>query len=86
MRRLIGQQVRLLSLRCGSPKASMWQRHRPRAAARPFNGGVELSGLTLRPEHPLPFGGDVVLPLPHEALLMRLEVGDALPDQLALGL
>jgi hypothetical protein len=64
----------------------MWQRHRPHAAARPFNGCAELFGLTLRFEHPLPFGRGVVLPLPHEALLMRLEVGDALPDQLALGL
>jgi hypothetical protein len=28
----------------------------------------------------------MILPLPHEALLMRLEVGDVAPDFLALGL
>ena len=34
--------------------------------------------------HPLEFRRGVILPLPHEALLMRLEVGDAMPDLLAL--
>jgi hypothetical protein len=43
-------------------------------------------GPTLRREYPLPFGRSVILPLPDEALLMRLEVGDALPNLLALGL
>jgi hypothetical protein len=40
-------------------------------------------GTMPRRQHPLPFGRDEVLALPHEALLMRLEVGDALPDLLA---
>ena len=42
-------------------------------------------GTMPRHQHPLPFGRDEVLALPHEALLMGLEVGDALPDLLALG-
>jgi len=58
--------------------------HRRRYGAGPLVGGVELFGLTLRREHPLPFGRGVVLPLPDEALLMSLEVGDALSDLVAL--
>ncbi len=50
----------------------------------PFSGGVELFGLTLRREHPLPFGRGVALPLLDEALLMSFEVGDALSDLVAL--
>src|SRR5450759_1773805 len=42
--------------------------------------------LLARCPHPLEFGRGVVLPLPYEAQLMRLEVGDAMPDLLALGL
>lgn len=57
--------------------------HRRRGAG-PLVGGGELFGLTLRREHPLPFGRGVVLPLPDEALLMSLEVGDALSDLVAL--
>ncbi len=53
-------------------------------AGGPFSGGVELFGLTLRREHPLPFGRGVALPLLDEALLMSFEVGDALSDLVAL--
>jgi hypothetical protein len=42
-------------------------------------------GTMPRRQHPLPFGRDEILALPYEALLMGLEVGDALPDLLALG-
>jgi hypothetical protein len=58
--------------------------HWRRGRAGPLMGGVELFGLTLRREPPLPFGRGVVLPLPDEALLMSLEVGDALSDLVAL--
>jgi hypothetical protein len=37
-------------------------------------------------QHPLQFGGDVILSLPFEALLVRFEVGDAIADLLSLRL
>ncbi len=42
--------------------------------------------LMARCPHPLKFGRGVVFPLRYEALLMRLEVCDAIPDLLALRL
>jgi hypothetical protein len=56
---------------------------RPRIAPWPFVPPIELLA---RCKHPLEFGRGVVLPRPYESLLMRPEVGDALPDFLAFGL
>jgi hypothetical protein len=40
---------------------------------------------TLLSQYPIPNGSGVILSLPHEALLMRLKVGDALHNLIALG-
>jgi hypothetical protein len=58
--------------------------HRRRYGAGPLVGAVELAGLTLRREHPLPFGRGVALPLLDQALLMSFKVGDAVSDLVAL--
>src|SRR5450759_1997277 len=65
------------------PYRSGCEKVRPGIAPGP---SVPPTELLARCPHPLEFGRGVVLPLPYETLLMRLEVGDAMPDLLALGI
>src|ERR1035437_1791445 len=66
----------LISFRSQKSKA-------PDCSRAPF---VPPTELLARCQHPFEYGRGVVLPLSYETLLMCLEVGDAMPDLLALGL
>src|ERR1700686_432073 len=61
--------------------ATRTRRQGPGSCRGPLHPPTELMA---RGDHPLKFRRGVILPLPFEALLMHLEVGDVTPDLLTL--